>query len=456
VSTRRGVDVAIVGGGVVGAAVAWALAHTELDVVLLEARRDLGAGTSKANTAILHTGFDAAPGSMESRLVRRGYELLQRYCTSANIAVEPLGALLVAWDDDQLAALSSLQDKANANGVEDTEIVSADEVAHLEPHLGAGALGALRVPGEGIIDPWTVPLALATEAAVNGVAIRTNAQVTAVATAGSEHVLSVTGGDVVARVVVNAAGLHGDRLHRWFGHDSFTVVPRRGQLIVFDKLARSLVQHVLLPVPTALGKGVLVSPTVFGNVMVGPTAEPLEGDDARTATETTADGLATLMAHAARIVPALAHEEVTATYAGLRAATEHSDYCIEAHEQQGYVCLGGIRSTGLTAALAIAEHVVHLLGAMGIELVARDEVLPVTMPNLGEAFPRPYEMGGAIACHCERVTVDELHAAVRSPMPAVDLDGLRRRTRAGAGRCQGFHCLASCTQVLRERAAGTP
>jgi glycerol-3-phosphate dehydrogenase len=449
---RTAADVAIVGGGVVGAAVAWALAHTELDVVLLEARDDVGAGTSKANTAILHTGFDTVPGTLESTLVRRGHRLLSQYCMTSNIAVEPIGALLVAWDDSQLDALQSLQHKANANEVADTEIIDAHELAHLEPQLGPGALGALRVPGEGIVDPWSVPIALATEAVVNGVRVRTGAAVTAVASTGSEHVLSVTGGDVVARVVVNAAGLHGDHVHRWFGHDSFTVVPRRGQLVVFDKLARRLVQHIVLPVPTSLGKGVLVSPTVFGNVMVGPTAEPLgSAPDARTATETTSDGLGALMAHAERLIPALAHEEVTATYAGLRAATEHGDYCIESHPQQGYVCLGGIRSTGLTAALAIAEHVVRLLPPMGLGLVPRDRVEPVTMPNLGESFPRPYEMGGAIACHCERVTFDELRAAVRSPIPAVDLDGLRRRTRAAAGRCQGFHCLASCTQVLRER-----
>jgi glycerol-3-phosphate dehydrogenase len=251
--------------------------------------------------------------------------------------------------------------------------------------------------------------------------------------------------------VVNAAGLHGDEVHRQMGFDGFTVRPRRGELIVFDKLARPLVGRTLLPVPTSHTKGVLVAPTVFGNVMVGPTADDI--DDKR-ATGSTRAGLEGLMAKAARILPALAGEEVTAVYAGLRAATEHSDYQLSAHADARYVCLGGIRSTGLTASMAIAEEAVAMLRSIGLDAPPRDEdsITAVRMTPLGEADHRPYRDGGPTLCHCERVTPAEVAAAVTGPLPARDLDGIRRRTRALAGRCQGFYCAA---EVCATAAAAT-
>ena len=198
---------------------------------------------------------------------------------------------------------------------------------------------------------------------------------------------------------------------------------------MFDKLARPLLSRTVLPVPTATTKGVLVAPTVFGNVMLGPTADDIED---KRATGSTRDGIARLLAQGRRIMPQLLDEEVTAVYAGLRAATEHGDYVIEPHPEQRYVCLGGIRSTGLTASMAIAEEALRLLAAAGLECEAKDadELVAVTMPNLGEAFPRPYQAGGPIVCHCERVTADEVRSACAGLVPALDLDGIRRRTRA--------------------------
>jgi glycerol-3-phosphate dehydrogenase len=244
---------------------------------------------------------------------------------------------------------------------------------------------------------------------------------------------------VSARYVVNAAGLHGDTLHRLFGFDGFTVRPRRGELIVFDKLARGLLARTLLPVPTAHTKGVLVAPTVFGNVMLGPTADDI---DDKGATGSTRAGLDGLLEKGRRILPALLDEEVTAVYAGLRAATEHSDYQLSAHVDARYVCLGGIRSTGLTASMALAEETMSLLESIGLDAAAKDTVTRATLTALGEAGPRPFLSGGTVLCHCERVTAEEIDAAVRAVVPARDLDGLRRRTRAIAGRCQGFYCSA--------------
>ncbi|SEC77555.1 glycerol-3-phosphate dehydrogenase [Streptomyces sp. 3213] len=451
----RSYDVAVVGAGVVGCAIARELArHPNLRVAIVEAQDDVGQGTSKANTAILHTGFDAVPGSLEARLVREGARQLAAYAGESGIPVEPVGALLVAWDEEQLAALPHLAAKAVRNEYADARIVEPPELYAREPHLGPGALGALHVPGESIVCPWTTTLAYATQAVRRGVDLHLNSRVEQASRQDGGHVLTTTRGTLRARYLVNAAGLHADTLDRLLGHHDFTVTPRRGQLIVFDKLARDLLRHILLPVPTALGKGVLVAPTVYGNLLLGPTAEDL--DDKR-ATGSTAEGLALLREKGARILPALLDEEITAVYAGLRAATEYDDYRITAHPGQAYVTVGGIRSTGLTASLAIAAHVTALLADTGLDLGPAVDLDPVRMPNLGEAFPRPYQRAeliaadpeyGTIVCHCERVTRGEIRDALASTVPPLGLDGLRRRTRARAGRCQGFYCGAAVRELF--------
>ena len=459
--TTRVVDVAVVGAGVVGTAIARAAALAGASVTLIDAAPDVGARTSKANTAILHTGFDAKPGSLEARLVARGYDLLGAYAEAAGIAVERTGALLVAWDDEQAERLPAIADQAAANGYAEARPIDLDELTRREPNLGPGAVAALEVPGEAIVDPWSPAIAFATEAVGAGADLRLGREVTAAEVRGATTVLTTAAGPLESRVVVNAAGLGADVLDRAFGHEDFTVTPRRGELIVFDKRARGLIRHVLLPVPTATTKGVLVSPTVFGNVLLGPTAEDLED---RTDTSSSRAGIDGLLAHGRRILPALMDHDVTAVYAGLRAATEYGDFQIRAHAEQRYVTVGGIRSTGLTASLAIAEHVLGLLVDLGLDHLdpGRGAVpgTPPPMPVLGEAYTRPHADPVAIAgdpeygrvlCHCEQVTAGELRDAVAAAVPATDLDGLRRRTRAGTGRCQQFFCAGALAVTLRDR-----
>ncbi|MFJ8821284.1 FAD-dependent oxidoreductase [Streptomyces sp. NPDC102467] len=451
-------DITVIGAGVVGCALARELIRRApaARIALLDAADDVGEGTSKANTAILHTGFDAVPGSLEARLVREGQRQLAAYAQDSGIPVEQVGALLVAWDAAQRDALPGLAAKAARNAYTESRIIGADELRAREPHLGPGALGALDVPGESVICPWTTTLAYATQAVRAGVDLHLNSPVReADRSRGGMHHLTTGRGLLRTRWLVNAAGLHADTVDRMLGHDTFTVTPRRGQLIVYDKFARDLVRHILLPVPTALGKGVLVAPTVHGNVLLGPTAEDL--DDKR-ATHTTADALDLLRDKGRRILPRLVEEEVTAVYAGLRAATGQDDYRIDARPAQRYVTVGGIRSTGLTASMGIATYVADLLADSGCTtLGAPRDLPPVAMPNLGEAFPRPYQRPeliakdpefGTIVCHCERVTRGEIRAALTSTIPPVSTEGLRRRTRARGGRCQGFSCGAAVRELL--------
>jgi glycerol-3-phosphate dehydrogenase len=471
-------DVAVIGAGLIGSAIARELAGQRVNaiepgpsrgaerlsasadrlsgsadrlrVVVVEGRSDVGDGTSKANTAILHTGFDAQPGTLESRLVKRGAELLSAYAKQVGIPVERTGALLVAWTEEELQTLPRLRAKAEQNGYQYCELVDAGEVYRQVPALGPGALGGITVPDESITCTWTTTLALATEARLRGAELRLSHKVQRISRTEASTTLHTDGGDVRARWVVNAAGLGADLIDGMFGHHRFTVTPRRGELLVFDKLARPLVNRIVLPVPSKVGKGVLISPTIYGNVMLGPTAEDLTD---RTATGTSEGGFDFLLEKGSRLMPELLAEEVTASYAGLRAAADRDDYLIEADTEQRYLLVGGIRSTGLTSSLAVAEHVRELLGEAGLSLVPRPDLPdPPQMPNLGEAGRRPYQdeekisadpAYGRIVCFCERVTAGEIRDAVRSVLPPAGLDGLRRRTRALNGRCQGFYCAAA-------------
>lgn len=453
--TSDGFDVVVIGAGIVGSAIAHELSGYQLSVALLEARDDVGDGTSKANTAILHTGFDAKPGTLESAMVSRGYELLSEYAKHTGIPVEHTGAILVAWDDEQLAALPGLKDKAEANGYHRCEIVDSAAVYAAIPALGPGALGGLTVPDESIICTWTVNLALATDAVNRGTTLLTNHRVERVETGTEGTTLHTSAGAVRTRWVVNAAGLGADVIDNLFGFSRFTVTPRRGELIVYDKLARPLVDKTVLPVPTSRGKGVLVSPTIYGNVMLGPTSEDLTD---RTATGTSETGFEFLLDKGRGLMPRLLEEEVTATYAGLRAAIDHGDYLIEADPTQHYLLVGGIRSTGLTAGMAIAEYAREQLISAGLVLTPAAELpAPPRMPNLGEAFPRPYQQPeqiaadpayGRIVCFCERVTEGELRDACHSVIPPAALEGLRRRTRVMNGRCQAFFCGAEVQSIF--------
>jgi glycerol-3-phosphate dehydrogenase len=449
-------DVVVVGAGIVGSAIARDLAGTGLTVTLVEGRDDVGDGTSKANTALLHTGFDAPPGTLESRLVARGYQLLGDYAAQTGIPVERTGALLVAWTDEEVEALPALLDKAERNGYHACEIVDATEVYRRVPELGDGALAGLTVPGEAIICTWTTNLALATEAVQRGAELRRGALVTDVLPRTGYTTLVTSDGDIHGRWIINAAGLGADHLDTKFGYHRFTVTPRRGELFVFDKLTRPMVPCIVLAVPSSRGKGVLVSPTIYGNVMVGPTSENLED---RSATGTSEEGFEFLLSKGRALMPTLFDEEITASYAGLRAAIDHDDYLIDVDFAQQYVLVGGIRSTGLTAGMAIAEHVTGLLADAGLDVTPRSG-LPTApqMPNLGEAFTRPYQDAdkiaadpeyGRVVCFCERVTAGEIRDTFASAIPPADLDGLRRRTRVMNGRCQGFYCGASTKALLQ-------
>jgi glycerol-3-phosphate dehydrogenase len=432
--------IVIIGGGVVGCAIFRKLALAGLKPLLLEAGRDILSGASKGNSAILHTGFDAPANSLELACMQTGYREYRTIHHRLNLPLMETGALVVAWNEEQQARLPGIVAHARANNVGDVALVSVAELRRREPRLASHAQGAVFVPGEHIIDPWSAPLAYALQGIAHGGRIRRDCKVLGGMRTANGWSFETLRGRIAADIVVNAAGNHGDEIETICRPSPFAITPRKGQFVVFDKPAAKLVKSIILPVPTERTKGIVICRTAFGNLLVGPTAEDQQNRDRADVDETT---LKMLVAKGAELLPALSAVGVNAIYAGLRPATEHKDYQISVQPEQGWITVGGIRSTGLTGSLGIASHVAGLFSRHFRPI---EDAAPIwtPVPNLCEERPRPYLSGegSEILCHCEWVTRGEIEAALGGPLPAGDVGGLKRRTRAMMGRCQGFYCSA--------------
>ncbi|AUH65447.1 NAD(P)/FAD-dependent oxidoreductase [Paracoccus zhejiangensis] len=439
-------DVAVVGAGVVGCAIARRFAIDGARVLILERAHDVLDGASKGNSAILHTGFDAPEGSLELDCIRAGYAEYREIHARMNLPLDPCGALVLAWTEEQQAALPGLMAQAAANGVGDVEMLDHATLPALESQLAPEVRAGFRVPGEALIDPWSAAHAYLYQAIQHGAELRLRAELLTAERQAESWRLHASAGSFEAGLVVNAAGLWGDHVERILtGESWFQIRPRKGQFILYDKPAAALAGHILLPVPTKVTKGVVVCRTIFGNLLVGPTAEEQEEREDASVVPAT---LEALRQTGETILPALAGQEVTAFYAGLRPASEDKAYRIRADLERGLVTVGGIRSTGLSAALGIAQHVARLVGrAPG---VARDWP---EMPVLAQDGARDWQApgNGGIVCHCELVTRREIAAAMEGPAPAQSLAGLKRRTRVTMGRCQGFYCSAELARLTEGR-----
>ena len=445
-------DVAIIGGGVVGLAVLRRLSLDGLHCLLLEKGADILSGASKGNSALLHTGFDAPPDSLELRCMQAGYAEYLHIRKHLNLPLLKTSAHVVAWSDEELSKLDGIVAKAHKNGVNDVETISTAELYSAEPHLSPLALGAVVVPGEHVIDPWSAPLAYALQAMAHGADIVRGVEVTGGSFEHDHWTLETPAESFKARIVINAAGLFGDLVEHIVRSPGFSIRPRKGQFVVFDKQASQLVSSIILPVPSKRTKGVVLFRTVFGNLAIGPTAEDTDERDCATCNH---DVLETLKAKAIDLVPGLKDVGVNAIYAGLRPATEHQDYVIEALSEQNWVTVAGIRSTGLTSSLGIAQYVEELFTIhFGLTTKSASPHTWTPVPNLAEHQSRPYQTGGNIICHCEWVTQQEICEALEGRLPARDIGGLKRRTRAMMGRCQGFNCAAEIRSMLQKACNG--
>lgn len=450
-------DVAIIGAGVVGCAIARSFAIRGMRTVVVEKAADILEGASKGNSALLHTGFDEPADSLEFQMNRSGYAIYRRIRERMNLPFERTGAVVVAWDEEQRARLAAIAAQANANGVA-ASILSREQLREREPQLAGTALGAVLIADEGIIDPWSAPLGYLRQALLHGATVLTGTEVNSLTAAGDHWRLGTTGGEIAARMIVNAAGLFGDRIERLAGRDpGFTIRPRKGQFLVYDKPAHDLISAIILKVPTERTKGVLLSRTIFGNLLLGPTAED---QDDRVHARTDETVLRRIRAEGEAMLPSLAAQTITASFAGLRPATEHRDFQLRVDAANRFITVGGIRSTGLSASLGLGEWAASEGAAM---LGARRDAPPdedldwPQMPNLDQARVRPYQAAGhsQIACHCEWVTEGEIRDALEAAPAPGTLGGLKRRTRAMMGVCQGFGCSGAVSRLAPHLYSGT-
>ena len=442
-------DVAIIGAGVVGCAIARSFAIRGWRSVVVEKADDILEGTSKGNSGLLHTGFDEPLGSLELGLVRAGHAIYRRIHSRMNLPFDRSGAAVVAWDEDQRARLAAIAAHAIKAGVEAT-VLDREMLLTREPHLASSALGAVFIADEGIIDPWSAPLGYLRQAMLHGASLVTGAEVKSISSKGQYWRLTTGRGPIDARLVVNAAGLYGDRVEHLAGRQpAFGIRPRKGQFVVYDKPARDLVNAIILKVPTERTKGVLLARTVFGNLLLGPTAEDQED---RVHAQTDSTVLRGMMAEGEEMVPALKGQSMTAAFAALRPATEHRDYQLAADLERRFITIGGIRSTGLSASLGLGEWAAER-GSVSLgeprDAPPDNDLEWPHMPNLSEASTRAYQSPdrSPIVCHCEWVTESEIAAALVGPDAAGTLGGLKRRTRAMMGRCQGFGCMGAVSRL---------
>ncbi|KAI4448458.1 L-2-hydroxyglutarate dehydrogenase [Eubacterium plexicaudatum ASF492] len=448
-------DVCIIGAGVSGCAVARELARYEGKFCVIEKCEDVCCGTSKANSAIVHAGFDAAQGSLMAKLNVQGNRMMGELAKELDVPFERNGSLVICQDENDLPKLRSLYEKGMANGVADLQILSKEEVRKLEPNLTDRMAGALYAPTGGIVCPFLLTIALAENAADNGVEFWFDSQVNQIRKEDGYFTIETGAGRLESRYIVNAAGVYADRIHNMVSSNTMQITARKGEYCLLDRSAGTHVSHTIFTLPTPMGKGVLVTPTVHGNLLVGPTAADIPDKEG---TDTTAAGLAELMQKAGMTVKNLPFRQVITSFAGLRAHLNENEFVIgEAEDVPQFIDVAGIESPGLSSAPAIGVMVADILrDSMGLRekehfQAKRKGILNPADLSFEErnALIQREPAYGNVICRCESVTEGEIIDAIHRPVGAKSLDGIKRRTRAGMGRCQSGFCSPKVMEILK-------
>lgn len=447
-------DIIIIGAGVIGCAVARELSKYKAKILVIDKNADVCEGTSKANSAIVHSGYDAKNGTLKATFNVRGNAMMGDLCRDLDVPFQRIGSLTVCTDEDQLPKLEELLERGEKNGVPGLRILNRDELLALEPHIADGVVAALYAPSAGIICPFKLTIALAENAFVNGAEFLLNTPVKGIAKTSDGFKVTTDKAEFCTKTVVNAAGVYADELNNLVSSRKLKIIPRRGDYILLDRSVGGYVRHTVFQLPTALGKGVLVTPTVHGNTIVGPTAVDI---DDKESTATTASAIADVMEKSAISIKNLPTRQVITSFAGLRAREEGHEFVIgEAEDAPGFYNCAGIQSPGLSSAPAIGEHIAALIGEK-LGLKKNDSFCPTRKDILNPAALSIEERNalierepayGTIVCRCESVTEGEILDAIRRPLGARTLDGVKRRTRAGMGRCQAGFCSPKVMEIL--------
>ena len=448
-------DIAIVGAGVTGAMTARELSKYNLKIALLEKCNDVAMGAIKANSGIVHAGFDAAEGSLMAKMNVKGCAMMPATCEKLNVPYKNNGSLVVAFSDDEMKHLEVLLERGKANGVPEISILSKEELLAKEPNLSPDSFGALYAPTAGIVCPYELTIAAAECAVSNGVEFIRNCEVKAVETTDDCLVLETTQGKIEAKYVINAAGVFSDDLAAMAGDDSISITARKGEYFLLDRAVGNTVSHTIFQCPSKMGKGILVSPTVDGNLLVGPTAEDIED---KTNVNTTNSGLNDVRKYAVKSVPSVNTRNAITSFTGLRAHAAAHEFIIGISEKNSrLINAAGIESPGLSSAPAIAEYIGDIVKSVFGDLEVKADYddtreAPVRFRHMTDEeraeLIKKNPAYGRIICRCETITEGEIIDAIKAPAGARDVDGVKRRTRAGMGRCQGGFCGSKVVEIL--------
>ncbi len=447
-------DVVIIGAGIIGGMVARKLAAYDLQVCVVEKEGDVAMGATKANSAIVHAGFDAAEGSLKAKLNVRGSEMMPQVTKELGVKYRRNGSLVIGFDEEDKKTIHELLARGRKNGVKDLRIVEGEELKKLEPALSDKVSCALYAPTGAIVCPYELAIAAIGNAMDNGVDLELDFEVNEIRDlSGCYEVISATGKKLETKYIVNAAGLYTDKIAKMIGDLSFAVHPRKGEYILLDKECGSLVSHTIFRTPTKMGKGILITPTVDHNLLLGPTSVDREDKED---TAATAEGFAEIIRQAKENVEGIPFGKTITSFCGLRAVGSTGDFLINSPKER-FINVAGIESPGLSAAPAIAEYVSDLLAAQGLIFVEKPDYNPIRKP--AHAFReasieekneiiRKDRSFGKVVCRCESITEGEILEAIRTNPKARDLDGVKRRTRAQMGRCQGGFCGPQIVELL--------
>ncbi|AJD31961.1 MULTISPECIES: NAD(P)/FAD-dependent oxidoreductase [Clostridium] len=450
-------DVTIIGSGVTGAAVARELSKYNLKTCVVEKAIDVASGTSKANSGIVHAGEDPIPGTLKAKMNVRGNEMFDKLQEEIDFPFKRNESFVLCFDEKDIEKLEELRQRGLKNGLPDTmEIINREEALKLEPNLSEYVVAALRLPTGGIVSPYEFNIALAESAAMNGVEFKLETEIIDIEKKQDGYILKTNKGDIETKVVVNAAGVFGDKINNMVSEKKYHITARKGEYLLFDKTVGDMVQRTIFQLPTKMGKGVLVTPTADGNLLLGPTSVDVEEKDDF---ETTREGLDNVAEKAKLSIKEIPMRQVITSFAGLRAHEENSDFIIgEAEDAENFINAIGIESPGLTSAPAIGEYIREMI-VEKLKPEENKEFNPIRkdIPKFREMtneerkeMIKENSAYGKIVCRCEVVTEGEIRDAIRRPLGAKTVDGIKRRTRAGMGRCQSGFCSNRIVEILAE------
>ena len=442
-------DVAIIGSGIVGAACAYRLSRFNLKTVVIEKNNDVCCGTTKANSAIIHAGYDPKPNTLMARLNVEGSKMTQEICEKLDIPYKQIGSLVAAFSEEEAKTIEELYQRGVKNGVQDIKVIGKDELKKLEPNISDEAVCALYAPTAAIVNPWEYGLAMAETAVRNGTEIMLEAEVTGIDKKENSWTIHTAKGDI--EYVINAAGVNSDDIHNMVAEETFRILPSAGEYYLLDKSEGTRVSHIVFQCPNKEGKGTLVAPTVHGNLIVGPNS--VSGDKEDISTKTAS--LDFIRETALKSVPSIAFRENIRNFTGIRANSTINDFIIE-FAAEHFLDLAGIKSPGLSAAPAIAKMAEEMLIENGLEAVEKEKFIDKRTHIVFKHLSAPVKNHviyqnpayGRVICRCETITEGEIIAALNSPIPPVSLDGIKRRAGSGMGRCQGGFCGPKILEIM--------